>query len=91
MNELMLPPALLPKWGPTHYLPGTQGKIQVMQQRALYGLPIFHPRDASTGEYGEEGTHIPGTVFGGRHGARVYNPKKLNKQKLRNPCSCATL
>jgi hypothetical protein len=32
---------------PTSHLPGTAGKIKVLQQRAAAGLPLFHPFDAT--------------------------------------------
>jgi hypothetical protein len=31
---------------PTEHLPGTEGKIEVMVQRAFDGVALWHPRDA---------------------------------------------
>lgn len=35
---------------PTSHLPGTAGKLRVLQQRAAAGLPLFHPFDALPGD-----------------------------------------
>lgn len=41
----------LPK-EPTHHLPGTEGKMEVMVERAKAGESLFHPDDARCGEDG---------------------------------------
>ncbi len=33
-------------WLPTSELPGTEGKLRVLEQRAADAVPLFHPRDA---------------------------------------------
>lgn len=33
--------------GPTRWLPGTNGKLKVMERRVELGLKVFHPLDAS--------------------------------------------
>jgi len=33
------------RFEPTHYKPGSPGKVMVMAKRAKAGLPLFHPRD----------------------------------------------
>jgi hypothetical protein len=32
---------------PTHYPPGSEGKIAVLAARCAAGLPLFHPADAA--------------------------------------------
>lgn len=35
------------EWSPTPELPGTEGKMRVLEYRASKGLPLWHPQDAS--------------------------------------------
>lgn len=63
-------------WIPTVELPGTDGKITVMSERAMRGVPIFHPDDAQN----------DGTVISVAAGFLVMMPRK----RVRNTrCSVA--